>query len=659
MNHPDKPKRNDFLFICLIGAAYVGVSIANGRNFVNDKVCDSIKLGLIVTLCVIGYLSEREVFHFTRTKVVFLLAMSFLVVFHVTRLTQSLEVFDPVPLFGRPTLAKRIFETILMIGCICLLIGGVCLSVFEINKARKQLDSDVRFLGVTAEIDRIIRRVDNPEQMMRNILDTALTSFDCDRAFLLYPCDPEAQYWRVPMECVKPEYPGAHALDTDLPMNPELSEFFAAILACDGSLSVDWPEQGCDWDPEGRFGVRSQLSMALKPQEGKPWKFGLHQCSYVRSWTQEEKRLFEAIGSRLTDGLSNLLVLRRLRESEQRNRQILDTMRDCLAIIDSEGTIAHANAAYCHQYRYSLDELVGLNITDVVHRDYHHVYKRFEREVQSTGTFTGETVDVRKDGTTFNAEIRGGAIELEGRMCLLAVIRDVTQRKQAEIVLHDYEAQLRSLASELSLAEERERRRIAVGVHDGIGQELTMTKLALKTIAKSSDRDILQARMAELCTNIDQMLAQVRTLTFELGNPVLYEIGLAAAIESWLDTQFREKNGIAYGLEVDPDLPRIDDELRIVLFRNTRELLTNIVKHAHANKVLVSLQRIDHNVRIIVTDDGVGIENAAPKTVEGRRGGFGLFSMREQLKHLGGTLDIETPHDGGTRISISAPLSNG
>lgn len=656
MNLRQKMRRNTFLIICLLGVTYVGISVANVEGYLGDQVNDSLKLGLIVVLCVVGYLSGREFFHFTRTKTVFLLAMIFLIMFHITELTEEFAALRAVPLFGEVTLAKRAFETILMIGCVCLFLGGIYLSVSEINKARKHLDSDVRFLEVTGRIDRIIRQADDLEQMMRDILETVLSVFECDRAFLLYPCDPESQYWQVPMECTRPEYPGAHALGRDLPMNPTLSDEFRAVLASDGPVSAMWPEGQGKWDPDGRFGVRSLLIMAMRPKEGKPWAFGIHQCSHARVWTEHEQKLFEAIGRRLSEGLSTLLFFRRLCETEERNRKVLDTMQDCLVIADPEGRVIHANAAFCQQYGYRLEELIGMHATQLIRPDYHPVFEQFREEVRATGNFKGETVDVRKDGTSFDVEIRGAAIELGGKMCLLAVIRDVTQRKRAEQALRNYEAQLRSLASELSLTEERARRRIAVGVHDGICQQLAMMKLELKALAQLDEPAMFRERAEELCRQIDHTLDDARTLTFELSDPVLYEVGLAAATESWLETQLRGKHGIAYELDADPDLPEIDDELRAILFRDLRELLTNIIKHAKAKIVEVSLQKIGSDVRIVVADDGVGFEDVAWTALDRKPEGFGLFSVREHLRHLGGCLDIESDSGKGTRIIMTVPI---
>jgi signal transduction histidine kinase len=184
-----------------------------------------------------------------------------------------------------------------------------------------------------------------------------------------------------------------------------------------------------------------------------------------------------------------------------------------------------------------------------------------------------------------------------------------------------------------------------------------MTKLALQTLAESSDPDEIKGTVAKLCKDFDQMIEEVHSLTFELGNPVLYEIGLAEAVESWLETQLRDKHGIAFEFKTDEELPRIDDELKLVLFRNARELLNNVVKHARASNVFVCLRSEADDLCIEVEDDGVGFHDELASDAQGEAKGFGLFSVKEHVRHLGGSLEVEPRKGGGTRVVMTVPIS--
>jgi signal transduction histidine kinase len=153
---------------------------------------------------------------------------------------------------------------------------------------------------------------------------------------------------------------------------------------------------------------------------------------------------------------------------------------------------------------------------------------------------------------------------------------------------------------------------------------------------------------------IDQAVQYTRSLTFELSPPILYELGLEAAAE-WLTEQIQEKHGIQIGFEDDRQSKPIKDEIRLSLFKATKELLINIVKHAQASKAKVSIWREDNSIRIRVEDDGVGFSTSKDKQL-GKTTGFGLFNIRERIKYLRGNIEIKSEPGGGTQITLSAPL---
>jgi signal transduction histidine kinase len=143
-------------------------------------------------------------------------------------------------------------------------------------------------------------------------------------------------------------------------------------------------------------------------------------------------------------------------------------------------------------------------------------------------------------------------------------------------------------------------------------------------------------------------------LTSELSPPALYELGFDAAVE-WLIEQIQDQHHILVDFEEDRQSKPMSDEIRISLFKAVRELLINIAKHARAHKAKVSTRTEDNIIRIIVEDDGVGFSIPEDKSLT-KIGGFGLFSIRERLRHLGGNFEIESKPGQGTRITLVAPL---
>jgi PAS domain S-box-containing protein len=194
---------------------------------------------------------------------------------------------------------------------------GTVVDVTERKRAEEEHQAQLWFLESMDGIDRAIQRTSNLEQMISDVLDVALVTFRCDRAWLVYPCDPDLDSHRVRMERTQPEYAGAFGAGVDIPNEPGAASVFRSVLASSGPVRFD-PESDCALPPQQaeRFSIKSMIAMAVYPKVDKPYVFGLHQCSHPRVWTPQEERLFHEIGRRLADALDTLLMFRNLRESE-------------------------------------------------------------------------------------------------------------------------------------------------------------------------------------------------------------------------------------------------------------------------------------------------------------------------------------------------------
>ncbi|MEQ1833327.1 MAG: PAS domain S-box protein, partial [Candidatus Eisenbacteria bacterium] len=165
------------------------------------------------------------------------------------------------------------------------------------------------------KVNRAIQGTDDLGRMMSDVLEVVLHVFACDRAWLLYPCDPSASVWRVPMERTNPAYPGALNEGGALPMFPELSRTMERALASPAPTELTREIMPQIYE---RYGIRSCLAFALHPKMDQPYMFGLHQCSREREWSAAERRLMQEIGRRLADALSSLTMVSILRASEAR-----------------------------------------------------------------------------------------------------------------------------------------------------------------------------------------------------------------------------------------------------------------------------------------------------------------------------------------------------
>lgn len=238
---------------------------------------------------------------------------------------------------------------------------------------------------------------------------------------------------------------------------------------------------------------------------------------------------------------------------------------------------------------------------------------------------------------------------------MVGIVEDITERKRNEHDLLTYQRQLRSLALESSLAEERLRRRIAIEIHDNIGQDLAMSKIKLESFAKSLSLKKPVKVLEEIRDSMTKLIENTRSLTFELSPPVLYELGFDAALE-WLTRYAQEQYGFSVKFKNNSQHDPMEDNLRVLFFQASRELVVNIAKHAKASNVEISIQNIDSQIHVTVEDDGIGFDASQIDHQDHRKGGFGLFSIRERLNQIGGRLIIKSEPGHGTKVTLAAPI---
>jgi len=192
------------------------------------------------------------------------------------------------------------------------------LASIAIERKRAE-EARLRFLESMDQVNRAIQGTNDLEQMTSDVLDAVLSVFKCDRSWVVYPCDPAAASWKVPMEHARPEFPGALALGLELPVDPEIANTFQVVRTSSGPVRFGpASEHPLPAKTAERFSIQSMIALAIYPKGDRPYMLGLHQCSYPRAWTSEEERLFQEIGRRLEDALTSLLMFRNLGDSERK-----------------------------------------------------------------------------------------------------------------------------------------------------------------------------------------------------------------------------------------------------------------------------------------------------------------------------------------------------
>ena len=352
-------------------------------------------------------------------------------------------------------------------------------------------------------------------------------------------------------------------------------------------------------------------------------------------------------------------VEREKREASLYARSLIEASLDPLVTINADGKIMDVNEATELATGLSRETLIGSDFSDYftepekAHEAYLEV---FAKGLIRDYPLAIRHISGRVTNVLYNASLyRNEAGEIQG---ISAAARDITERLDAERKILANNETLRTLTSELVMTEERERRRIAVDLHDNIGQTLALTKMKLDSLldqASIGDSAAgLTKPLEEVTDMVGQSIQQTRSLMTDLSPSVLYELGFIEALE-WLGEQIQVQHGLKVIVETDPKIRKIDQDIQILLFRATRELLLNAVKHSGAKEVYIILQRIGENIRITVKDNGSGFDISGFDQISKRTGGFGLLSIRERLHYIGGLFEIVTKKGHGTSVSLVAP----
>jgi PAS domain S-box-containing protein len=401
---------------------------------------------------------------------------------------------------------------------------------------------------------------------------------------------------------------------------------------------------------EGKF-IAPHFNVSIKRKDGVIRQLDVY--NFEIDWSGE--RRFQVIYRDITERVQMEAALK----IAQRNfRNTLDNSPMGIIIVDMNDQINYANKTYLRMYGYdSLDELKSTprkkRFTRESYLKHQNMWEKVRQGKDIPSSYEISIID--KKGKIKHLEAHRKGVNWDGNRQNQLLFHDITERKEASQKIDRYQKSLRSLVSQLSLAEERERRRIAIGLHDYISQTLVACRMKLQFSKELLDSPELTQNINEIESLISHTIDQTRTLTFELSSPLLYEIGLEAAVERHIE-ELGKREGIQIEFRDDQQPKSLSTEINILMFHIIRELLLNIVKHAKASKALVQLNRIDGNLRIVVEDNGIGFNVPESMSQSKRIQGFGIFSIRERLNHIGGNIEIKSKINSGTQVTINVPL---
>ena len=477
-------------------------------------------------------------------------------------------------------------------------------------------------------MDRInlaIHENEDFEHTLSDVLDVVLSIFDCDRAFLIYPCDLSASTWRVPMERTRPEYPGKGTLGLETPMNPGLLGIYRCVLTCDGPVTFG-PGSEYPTPPTvtEQFQVQSMIFMAIYPKGDKPYMFGLHHCRAPRIWTPEDAKLFKEIGRRLADGLTGLLAHRSLLQNETRLRSVMQTIPDLVWLKDLDGVFLACNRQVERLFGATEAQIIGKTDYDFANRELADSYREHDRRALAAGkpSVNEEWVTFSDDGyrglfETIKTPMRDHSGKLIG---VVGIARDITERHKAE-----------------------EERRITATAFEA--QEGILISDANKRILKVN-RAFSEITGFESAEAVGKPLEALLTDSGESMDRQLITDTVAGA-GSWQgELRNRRKSGAVFSAWINITAVK-DDRARITHYVLT---MMDITARKEAEREIEQLAYFDTltqlpNRRLLMHR----LQEALTSTLQSRRKGALLFIDLDNFKILNDTIG----HDVGDRLLCS------
>ena len=345
-----------------------------------------------------------------------------------------------------------------------------------------------------------------------------------------------------------------------------------------------------------------------------------------------------------------------LRESEQKYSTLVEDALVGVYII-KDGIIEFANDKFAAIYGYEKEELIGMQSLNLVHPEDRGLIKEM-RAKRLSGEKVPSEYEIRglkKNGDTIWVMRSLSLINYKDGPAISGIVSDMTKRRKAEEALRESGKELRILSNQLLSAEEKERKRIARELHDGIGQALSAIKFSVENSLRqlSNEADHRELESLEAVIPLTQKtIEEVRRIVKDLRPSILDDLGILATI-NWFCRDFQNVYaGIRIKPEIDIQEGDIPSLLKTVIYRILQEALNNVAKHSRADLVQLKLEKSGDRINLKIQDNGLGFDLAKTISLKPSLRGFGLASMRERAELSGAAFEIVSSAGKGTVIRV-------
>ena len=555
---------------------------------------------------------------------------------------------------------------------------GVNQDITERKLAERERIANLKYFECMEKVNQAIQGGgNNLDLILKSVLDVCLSVFNCDRAFLLHPCDPDAPFWHLPMGRSRPGFESPHDPSKMIPMNSYLASVLRIALAASGPVSfLPGAVHSLPEEVMATEGFRSQMIIALQTKIGKPWLFGLHQCDDARIWTAEEENLFEKIARRLTDSLTSLLMYRDLRKSEEFLNGIVENIPDAIIVKDAEDlSVLRINRAGEKLFGLSREEIIGKSSFGVVSEKQDVLYAASDREV-----IDGRVpVEIPEDTLPFNE--RAPRIIHAKKIPIL----DETGKARHLLVIAEDITELKKLQAQLTHAQKLE----ALGTMSGgiahdfnniLQPMLGYSEFLMKDLAADSPQHKFVEGIFNAVLRAKDLVNQILVFSRQSDRQMV-PVALPRLLKEAVNLC---RSIIPSNIEINRDIQK---DCASVWADPTQlhQIIMNLMINAYhameetGGEIIVTLKEIrlgeddlksislppGKYARLSITDTGCGMAPAVLEKIfepyfttkaQGKGSGLGLAVVYGIVKEHGGHIHVYSEEGKGTTFNVYLPL---